>query len=33
MERLLNYFVPEKYKLDLLIDKHEKKIGGSGCGP
>lgn len=29
MERLLNYFVPEKYKLDLLIDKHEKKIGGS----
>ncbi len=28
MERLLEYFVPEKYKLNLLIDKHKKTIGG-----
>lgn len=28
MERLLNYFVPEKYILDLDIDKYEKTIGG-----
>ena len=28
MERLLDYFVPERYILDLLIDKHEKTIGG-----
>lgn len=29
MERLLSYFVPEKYVLDLLVDKHAKTIGGS----
>ena len=29
MERLLDYFVPEKYVLDLVIDKFKKKIGGT----
>ncbi|MBQ3453027.1 M1 family metallopeptidase [Candidatus Saccharibacteria bacterium] len=29
MERLLKYFVPEKYVLDLLIDKNDKTIGGT----
>ena len=29
MERLLDYFVPEKYILDLDIDKHAKTIGGT----
>ena len=28
MERFLDYFVPEKYVLDLKIDKNEKSIGG-----
>ena len=28
MERFLDYFVPEKYILDLTIDKDEKRIGG-----
>ncbi len=28
MERFLDYFVPEKYKLDLTIDKYKKTIGG-----
>ena len=28
MERLLNYFEPEKYVLDLVIDKNKKEIGG-----
>ena len=28
MERLLNYFVPEKYALDLTVDKRKKYIGG-----
>lgn len=28
MERLLNYFEPEKYVLNLTIDKHQKTIGG-----
>lgn len=28
MERFLDYFVPEKYKLDLAIDKYKKTIGG-----
>ena len=28
MERFLDYFVPEKYVLDLNIDKNEKTIGG-----
>ena len=28
MERLLDYFVPEKYVLDLTVDKHKKYIGG-----
>ncbi len=28
MERFLDYFVPNKYCLDLNINKHEKKIGG-----
>ena len=28
MERLIEYFVPEKYKLDLTIDKLAKTIGG-----
>jgi len=28
MERLLDYFVPERYRLDLFIDKHEKTISG-----
>ena len=28
MERLIKYFVPEKYVLDLAIDKHAKTIGG-----
>lgn len=28
MERLLDYFVPEKYVLDLSIDKDKKTIGG-----
>ena len=31
MERLLNYFVPEKYELNLNIDKHKKTIGGEVC--
>lgn len=31
MERLLDYFVPEKYLLDLLIDKNAKSIGGRVC--
>ncbi len=29
MERLIKYFVPEKYNLDLKIDKHVKTIGGT----
>ena len=29
MERLLDYFVPEKYELDLGINKFDKKIGGT----
>ena len=28
MERLLDYFVPEKYVLNLTVDKHKKYIGG-----
>ena len=28
MERFLEYFVPEKYGLELLIDKNKKTIGG-----
>ncbi len=28
MERFLDYFVPERYNLDLTIDKHAKTIGG-----
>ena len=28
MERLLDYFVPKKYILNLKIDKSEKTIGG-----
>ncbi len=28
MERLLNYFVPENYQLDIAIDKLKKTIGG-----
>lgn len=28
MERFLDYFVPEKYTLDLDIDKYQKSIGG-----
>ena len=28
MERLLDYFIPEKYVLDIEIDKHKKTIGG-----
>ena len=28
MERFLDYFVPEKYVLDIAIDKHQKTIGG-----
>ena len=28
MERFLDYFVPEKYKLNLAIDKSKKSIGG-----
>ena len=28
MERLLDYFVPEKYVLDLVVDKHAKTILG-----
>lgn len=28
MERLLDYFVPEKYVLDLVVDKRKKYIGG-----
>lgn len=28
MERLLEYFVPERYNVDLKIDKHRKTIGG-----
>ncbi len=28
MERLVKYFVPERYKLDLNIDKNAKTIGG-----
>ena len=29
MERLLDYFVPERYVLDITIDKHEKTISGT----
>ena len=29
MERLIKYFVPEKYVLDVDIDKHVKTIGGT----
>ncbi len=29
MERFLDYFAPERYVLDLLIDKHEKTISGT----
>ena len=29
MERFLKYFVPEKYELNLDIDKHKKTIGGT----
>ena len=29
MEKLLNYFVPEKYDLDLVINKNKKTIGGA----
>ena len=29
MERLLDYFVPEKYELDLGINKFDRKIGGT----
>ena len=28
MERFLNYFIPEKYNLDLTINKHKKAIDG-----
>ena len=28
MERFLEYFAPERYTLDIVIDKHEKTIGG-----
>ena len=28
MERFLDYFVPEKYTLDIEIDKGRKYIGG-----
>ena len=28
MEKFLDYFVPEKYILDLDIDKFKKTIGG-----
>ena len=28
MEKLVKYFVPEKYALDIAIDKHTKTIGG-----
>ena len=28
MERLIKYFVPEKYELNITIDKESKKIGG-----
>ncbi len=28
MERFLDYFEPEKYVLDLTVDKHKKTIGG-----
>ena len=28
MERFLDYFVPEKYVLDLEIDKHKKTLMG-----
>lgn len=28
MERFLEYFIPERYILDLQIDKHKKTIGG-----
>ena len=29
MERFLDYFVPERYRLDLFIDKHKKSIAGT----
>ena len=29
MERLIKYFVPEKYVLDLGVNKFDKKIGGT----
>ena len=29
MEKLVKYFVPEKYNLDLIIDKKAKTIGGT----
>ena len=28
MDRLIKYFVPEKYVLDIEIDKHAKTVGG-----
>ena len=28
MERLIKYFVPEKYDLNITIDKENKKING-----
>jgi aminopeptidase N len=28
VERLVNYFVPERYNVDLKIDKRQKTIGG-----
>ena len=29
MDRLIKYFVPEKYILDIEIDKNAKTIGGT----
>ena len=29
MEKLVKYFIPEKYTLDLTIDKKAKTIGGT----
>ena len=29
MEKLLDYFVPEKYEINLGINKFDKKIGGT----
>ena len=28
MERLLEYFVPERYELSIGVNKFEKKLGG-----